>query len=60
MDSERVAGGLTAGFEVWSETWDCQLASEVILLRVVDGPHQWPAKETFSASWEIARFFDRH
>jgi len=53
-------GEFTAGTEVWFETWDCATDSEVILYRVVDGPHQWPTRSAFSASWEIARFFDSH
>jgi len=53
-------GGLTAGIEVWSETWDCATDSEVILYRVVDGPHQWPTGSVFTASWEIACFWANH
>ncbi len=60
LPSELEVGGLTAGIEVWSETWDCPTDSEVMLYRVVDGPHQWPTGSVFSASWEIARFFDNH
>jgi len=53
-------GGLTAGIEIRSETWDCATDSEVVLYRVVDGPHQWPTGPVFSAIWEIARFLDEH
>jgi hypothetical protein len=54
LPRELEVGGLTAGIGVWSETWDCPTDSEVILYRVVDGPHQWPTGSVLSASWEIS------
>ncbi|KPJ91473.1 MAG: hypothetical protein AMS18_08640 [Gemmatimonas sp. SG8_17] len=60
LPSEPFVGGTSAGIEVWSEAWDCQAGSEVVLFRIVDGQHVWPNGTVFNAALEIARFFEEH